>query len=199
MSAVLRDLQRYMPPSDHVPDNIPWDDVESHWGAVFPEDYKAFLDVYGPGRISDYLAINGPSPDGSHDHFGGYAAVDAPLDADMLDELECPFPAHPAPGGIFAIGATPDGDTLLYRTAPKPADWHIVTWSRGRYLGESWAEHRMGLAEFLVALFRGELPDNPFGGSDLWEIGTATFEHWELEQRRREQHAYEHMRLDSLE
>lgn len=184
-----------MQPADHAPDTIPWETVEARWGVVFPEDYKAFLDAYGPGTIANYLPIEAPTPDGSRDHFGGYAALDTPLDAGILADLECPFPAHPAPGGIFAISGTPDGDTLFYRTAPKPADWHIVTWSRGGYLGEHWAEHPMGLAEFLVAIFAGQLPQNPFGGSDLWEIEAATFEHWELEQRRREQYALEHLRL----
>lgn len=146
MSAALDDLQRYMPPTGHVPDNISWDLVEARWGVMFPEDYKAFLDIYGPGTIANSLSISAPSPDGSRDHFGGYVQVGVPLDAEMLIELECLFPAYPAPGGIFVIGSIPDGDTLLYRTAPKPADWHVVMWSRGGWLGEAWTEHAMGLS-----------------------------------------------------
>ena len=57
----------------------------------------------------------------------------------------------------------------------------------------------MGLAEFLVTFFRGAFPQNPFGGSDLWEIETASFEHWKHELQRREQYAYEHMRLNPRE
>ncbi|MBR7831399.1 SMI1/KNR4 family protein [Actinospica sp. MGRD01-02] len=187
---------RYMPPSDHVPDNISWKDVESHWGVVFPDDYKAFLDVYGPGTIANTLSITAPSPDGSREHFGGYVSLNVPMDAEMLAELECPFPAYPVPGGIIDIGATPDGDTLFYRTASTPADWHIVTWNRGGFLADAWTEHAMGLSAFLVALFSGQY--DGWGGPDLWEVETVAFEHWELEQRKREQHAYDHIRLDPL-
>ena len=183
-----------MPPIGHVPDNIPWRAVESHWGVVFPDDYKVFLDFYGPGTIANWLSINAPSPDGSREHFGGYVALSASLDAEMLAELDCPFPAHPAPGRIFVIGATSGGDTLLYRTATTPTDWRIVTWSRSGYLADAWTEHAMGLPAFLVALFSGRY--DGWGGPDLWDVETVAFEHWELEQRKREQHAYEHMWLD---
>ena len=113
-----------------VGDDLPWPAIEEKWEIAFPDDYKEFLGLYGAGTFAGYLAVMAPFPE---DHEAYKAGIRmAPPDSELLDELCCPFPAHPAPGGVFAIGATPGGDTLLYRTAQQPADWRIVTWSRDR-------------------------------------------------------------------
>ena len=159
-------------------DDLPWPAIEEKWEIAFPDDYKEFLGLYGAGTFAGYLAVMAPFPE---DHEAYKAGIRmAPPDSELLDELCCPFPAHPAPGGVFAIGATPGGDTLLYRTAQQPADWRIVTWSRDRRSPEKrWTEHELGFADFLLALLHAQLEEVPFGTRVLWGTEAVSYRRWD--------------------
>lgn len=171
-------LARLLIVDEPVGDDLPWPAIEQAWGVVFPDDYKQFLGLYGAGRFGEYLGMMAPFPQDHEAYKAGLRMV--PLDPEMLEELCCPFPAYPEEGGVIAIGDTPNGDTLLYRTAPKPQDWRIVTWSRYRLIPEDrWTEHRLGFVDFALALLHAQLKENPFGGRDLWGAEHTTYTRWD--------------------
>jgi SMI1-KNR4 cell-wall len=139
-------LARLLIVDEPVGDDMPWPAIEQAWGVVFPNDYKQFLGLYGAGSFGDCLSVMAPFPQDHEAHKAGHRMV--PLDREILEELCCPFPAYPEAGGVIAIGAAPNGDTLLYRTAPEPQDWRIVTWSRCRLTPEDrWTEHELGFVD----------------------------------------------------
>jgi hypothetical protein len=177
VSPNVEELGRLLITNGPIGDELPWADIDNSWGIAFPEDYKEFLQNYGAGSFSEYLDISAPFPDGHAAFRVGHRIV--PLDAEMLDELKCPYPPYPKAGGVIAFGATMNGDTLLYRTSGKPSEWRIVTWSRaGRPPAARWAEYDLGFVDFMLALLNAQLPKNPFGGTDLWGAGRVRFIHW---------------------
>ena len=111
-------LARLLIVDEPVGDDLPWPAIEQAWGVVFPNDYKQFLGLCGAGTFGAYLGVMAPFPQDHKAYKAGHRMV--PLDREMLEELCCPFPAYPEEGGVIAIGATPNGDTLLYRIAPSP-------------------------------------------------------------------------------
>lgn len=154
-------------------DELAWPAIEREWGCVFPADYKEFLDLFGAGDFGDYLGVMAPFPRDHEAYKAGMRMVR--LESAMLEELDCPFPAYPAEGGVIAFGATPNGDSLLYKTAQEPGNWRIVTWSRA---GGRWTEHEHGFVDFVLALLHAQLEDNPFGGRDLWGTQITSYRHW---------------------
>jgi hypothetical protein len=51
--------------------DIDWQAAQARWGTGFPQDYMAFMSVYGVGSITSEEAIGqieilGPFPSGSH-------------------------------------------------------------------------------------------------------------------------------------
>lgn len=171
-------LARLLIVDEPVGDDLPWPAIEQAWGVVFPDDYKQFVGLYGAGTFGDYLGVMAPFPQDHEAYEAGHRMV--PLDRAMLEELCCPFPAYPQEGGAIAIGATPNGDILLYRTAPKPQDWRIVTWSRhGHGPEDCWTEHELGFVDFALALLHAQLEENPFGGRDLWGAERVTYTRWD--------------------
>jgi len=159
-------------------DDLDWSAIEQEWETAFPADYKQFLDLFGAGDFGDYLGVMAPFPQDHDAHQAGMGVIR--LDGRMLEELGCPFPAYPEKGGVVAFGATPDGDTLLYRTARKPEDWRIVTWSR---VGGRWREHEHGFVDFVLELLYARLEKNPFGGVDLWGAESTAYRRWDQPRR----------------
>jgi hypothetical protein len=170
-------LSQLLLADDSAGEGLPWQAIEEDWGTEFPGDYKKFIETYGAGSFGGYLNVVAPFPEVHAAYNAGLRMF--PLDSGMLEELESPFPAYPALGGIIAVGDTRDGDTLLFKTAPRPEEWHIVTWSRNRLTPPlRWTEYNLGFSEFMIALLNAQLSENPFGARDLWGAEHINYLHW---------------------
>jgi hypothetical protein len=113
----------------------PWGAVERDIGLPLPDDYKAFIDLYGTGQVS--------SAD-------GWAVIwnfrDASLIKDSVSEAlsgtksvarfyrqqvngtdwPCPFPIYPGSGGLLPFGSVVDVQHLNWLTAGPPNRWDVV-------------------------------------------------------------------------
>lgn len=119
-----------LPPSTPVQPIANWKDVERRLGIGLPEDYKSFIDLYGPGNIYPRDAA---FPSLVMWNFGG------PLDPlklarvatrryeeDVEQDEDLPFGGYPMKGGLLGWGTTGEGDFFNWRTRGKPNAWDVV-------------------------------------------------------------------------
>lgn len=120
-------MQLFSPPPSRRPRADDWAEVESYIGSALPSDFKAFLDVYGTGVISQELVVFHPRGT-------------SPLLARMRQIHESygrsrqrhpdgrPYPFHPEPGGLISWGYDYSGDEHFFLPCdPDPDRWKIVT------------------------------------------------------------------------
>lgn len=179
MHPSIERLTEIMPPSDNAGHDIDWAEAQQAWGTEFPDDFKDFTQVYGPGTIENYLYIGTPQdlPKGS----GVLTIRRMTPDETMLRELAAPFPAWPLSNGLIGWGGTADADCAYWRTAPTPQQWHIVLCRRHRT--PEWVRLEVGFADFLLGAIRQDLGLHPFSGSDLYDHGLPRFISRREEQR----------------
>ncbi|MFJ9804637.1 SMI1/KNR4 family protein [Streptomyces wuyuanensis] len=126
-----------------------WTASEQYLGVGLPSDYKAFLDLYGPGSIDGYLSLSRP------------LEADA-TELDRLWSLEdwrrarlstpdlYPYPFHPDPGGLISWGSDEHGSEYYFLAIePDPDEWRIVISSECN----SWFETAGTFCDFLVRCF----------------------------------------------
>ncbi|MEU8773531.1 SMI1/KNR4 family protein [Streptomyces sp. NPDC048606] len=128
-----------------------WEAAEEHLGTALPPDYKAFLDLYGPGAFEGFLWIDRPV-DGSPEELERLWPTSGP--GSHLEHPERrPFPIHPDPGGLILWGGAEDGMGFYYflPEEPDPADWRIVIQDED----DNWEEAPGPFTDFLLDLARG--------------------------------------------
>ncbi|WCD84214.1 hypothetical protein KPP03845_100535 [Streptomyces xanthophaeus] len=128
-----------------------WEAAEEHLGIALPADYKAFLDLYGPGGFDGFLWIGRPV-DGAAEEFEQLWPMSGRpchLDGPGLP----PFPFHPRPGGLIPWGGEEDGAAFYYflPEEPDPADWRIVVETEDGH----WHEAPGPFTGFLLGLVEG--------------------------------------------
>ncbi len=113
----------------------PWDVVEREIGRSLPDDYKAFIDLYGTRQVSSA---------------GGRAVIwnfrDASLFGPSLEEVlngpgsvpsfyrqvvsgsewPCPHPIYPGPDGLLPFASVVDVHNLNWLTTGPPKRWDVV-------------------------------------------------------------------------
>jgi hypothetical protein len=118
-------------PPERQPSPDDWAEVESYVGSSLPSDYKAFMDAYGTGVISEELVVfhpRGSSPllkrmREIHETFGKSRE-----EFRVTLEDEYPYPFHPTPGGLISWGYDYGGDEHFFLPCdPDPDRWKIVT------------------------------------------------------------------------
>jgi hypothetical protein len=133
-----------------------WRALEKRLGMTFPEDFKRFIGRYGSGEINDFIRIDTPFHSGNLDDYEkrvrGRLETYRGLRAD--DPKAWRYPAWPAPGEIFPLGSTANGDEILWRTAGKPGEWTVLLWSRG---GDGFQDCGCGWTAFLRRLFEEDV------------------------------------------
>lgn len=129
-----------------------WQASEAYLGLALPTDYKAFLDLFGPGAVDGYVWLDRPM-DGSHEeaerlwHQGWQGMNDPEL---------YPWPFHPEEGGLINWGHDEQGNTYYFLAVePDPDDWRVIVRSE---IGE-WFETAGTFTEFLLRCF--ERVDRP--------------------------------------
>ncbi|MFB7512790.1 hypothetical protein [Streptomyces sp. NPDC056144] len=109
-----------------------WYEVEQHIGSALPSDFKAFLNAYGSGVISDELVVyhpRGSSPllermRKTHQIFSERRA----RALDRGDSEYVPYPIHPEAGGLISWGYDYSGDEHFFLPCDADPDrWKIVT------------------------------------------------------------------------
>jgi hypothetical protein len=118
--AALRELLG--PPPPGVP--VDWAAVHARLGVGLPSDYRAFIDIYGPGIFGDIRI----------------AALGAPGEMDLFALLERKYhqvrglprgewdpPYYPEPGGTICCAETTGGYTCGWAPASADPDrWTVV-------------------------------------------------------------------------
>ncbi|WEH40375.1 SMI1/KNR4 family protein [Streptomyces sp. AM 2-1-1] len=107
-----------------------WEDSEEHLGTALPSDYKAFMDLYGPGTLGGYLHLDRPTDLLTPDELAAFWSLDGLREARAGHEEFSPFPFHPDPGGLICWGG--DEHCNEYYFLPGDADpgaWEIVVGS----------------------------------------------------------------------
>ncbi|MER5664590.1 SMI1/KNR4 family protein [Streptomyces mirabilis] len=126
-----------------------WTASEQYLGVGLPSDYKAFLDLYGPGSIGGYLSLSRPLETDANEFDRLWSLEDwrrARLRAPDL----YPYPFHPDPGGLISWGSDEQGSEYYFlANEPDPDEWRIVVSSECN----SWFETAGTFCDFLVRCF----------------------------------------------
>ncbi|GGX85222.1 SMI1/KNR4 family protein [Streptomyces fructofermentans] len=126
-----------------------WAASEQHLGVELPADYKAFLDLYGPGSIDDHLSLDRPM-DGDAGELERLWSLGAWRRARLSDPDLYPYPFHPDPGGLIPWGSDEHGSEYYFLAIePDPDEWRIVV---GSECGQ-WFETAGTFCDFLVRCF----------------------------------------------
>ncbi|MFJ3826440.1 SMI1/KNR4 family protein [Streptomyces sp. NPDC090046] len=122
-----------------------WDASEAYLGVALPADYKAFLDLYGPGAIDGYLWLNRPI-DGTAEEAEGLWPSQG---SEERDPDRYPWPFHPEEGGLIWWGSDEENFYYFLPLEPDPAEWRIVV------QGEcgSWFETAGTFTDFVLRCF----------------------------------------------
>ncbi|MFG3551122.1 SMI1/KNR4 family protein [Streptomyces sp. NPDC047725] len=126
-----------------------WTAAERYLGVGLPSDYKAFLDLYGPGSIDGYLWLSRPL-EGDAAELDGLWSLEDWRRARLSGPDLYPYPFHPDPGGLISWGSDEDGSRYYFLALePDPDEWRIVVSSECN----RWFETAGTFCDFLVRCF----------------------------------------------
>ncbi|WP_354637930.1 SMI1/KNR4 family protein [Kitasatospora camelliae] len=143
-----------------------WHASEAYLGLALPADYKAFLDLYGPGTVDGYLGLDRPV-DGSREEAERLWCQGR---SGERDPEAYPWPFHPEEGGLLAWGGDEHGNQYHFLAVePDPDDWRIIVEGE---TGE-WFETAGTCTEFLLRCF--DRVDRPPFLDPRWPGRTARY------------------------
>jgi hypothetical protein len=164
-------------------DAVDWAAVAAEHGvALFPADYREFVEAFGAGSIEDSLFLWIPRL--------GSPAV--PLTVGRLPETTVRSPSMgdwQDPGAsarhrledMLVWGQTNSADVLCWATSdPDPNRWPVVVWERH---GGGWKIYDCGVVEFILRLLQGNFSDCPLSDTSLWGVQSARFLNFRDEER----------------
>ncbi|MFG3491703.1 histone-like nucleoid-structuring protein Lsr2 [Streptomyces sp. NPDC047972] len=154
----LAALTALCPPPSVVPAAPDWSRAERELGVRLPRDYKelaaaygpgefcAFLTLYRPGALSEWVDLTGPVP----------ARLRTQLDAVRAAGARHREGPPCATEDLLAMGVTGSGAYLFWMTRPRedPERWPIAVSER---LGAPWFTYRGSLTRLLVEVLGGTL------------------------------------------
>ncbi|MGA5216219.1 hypothetical protein ACPCAE_09080 [Streptomyces cinereoruber] len=170
----LETLRRLMPPKAAPETSVDWARMSESWGTEFPPDYRAFMEVWGPGAIADFFQVQVPEPKAEElsSPYGGMlvetlTAEDAWASFGKEPELEGARPR------LIAWGSDAAADIVCWdASGDDPSAWPVLVHHRGKGI---WQRHDCGMVEFLVRVLRAEFPANPLSDLSLWGRHPALF------------------------
>ncbi|MGF1426161.1 hypothetical protein [Kitasatospora sp. LaBMicrA B282] len=158
-------LRLLEPPAEKWPVPSP-EEIVRGYGRALPADYMWLAETYGSGEISRYLSIYPPL---SAAEIGTRPGV-FPLSAEPPEdekEYESLDPAYLQPGGLLMWGRSQTDDIAFWSPVGDPDQWPVVIRQDPWRPGPTWTRYDMGVVEFLVRTFHGQLADNPFSSDEL--------------------------------
>lgn len=137
--------------------NGTWELVEAEIGTPLPEDYKAFVRLYGSGYFMEFLGVDVPFTANPNTRFG--AAMARAVNRTFYGDDEVVYPLWPQASGLLPFGATDNGDYLFWKTEGAPDSWPVVVWDRGF---QEFEVLDCDLTGFLAGLVTGEVAPKAF-------------------------------------
>ncbi|CAM3911786.1 SMI1/KNR4 family protein [Kibdelosporangium persicum] len=172
-------LLRVMPNDHGADERVDWAAAEARLGTSLPDDYRAFMAVYGGGAI-DNLIILPPLP--TDNSWSGSISEHTKQLRDLWD-TEGGVPGVP-PGAnqVLSWGTGCNANELGWLvTGLDPNLWPVVVWRR--HESPPWALFECGMAEFIRRLMTAEFDECPLSDLSLWgRVGS--FVHHREQQRR---------------
>ncbi|GGU66273.1 SMI1/KNR4 family protein [Streptomyces lavendofoliae] len=188
MSDQVEALSEMLTPfGDDIGDVVDWEAVKSAYGTDFPEDYKAFVRLFGNGTVEGMIGVRIP-----------IVTVDpmvrrvAPLSSSIRTDPAFNRWADPnmdyTLDQLLVWGETDSADVLCWiAVGSNPDGWPVAVYVRG---DAAWTVYRCGMAEFLVKLLRGEFSECPITDASLMGLQNPRFLHDREEERLAEQGVY---------
>ena len=156
---MLEWLRRLLPPpAEPVEAGQPdgWAAVEAALGTELPSDFKSFTELYGSGKVDDFLYLFNPFARGQDGNL--LVERDRVLAAYRQTRARFPdrlaLPPFPESGGVLPLGRTDNGDELYWVTQGRPDGWPVALLEARAALQEL---HPMQVTEFLAALAANQL------------------------------------------
>ena len=133
-----------------------WAEVEAAMGTGLPEDFKAFTELYGSGKVDDFLYLFNPFAEGQDGNllFEKDRVLAAYAETRAKFPQRLPLPPFPEAGGVLPLGRTDNGDELYWATGGATGDWPVVLLEARAARQEL---HHLPVTGFLAALAAGEL------------------------------------------
>jgi hypothetical protein len=158
----LEELTRIVPaPSVTVDGSGSWDSTETRLGTGLPSDYKAYIEMYGTGRLDGFIWVLNPFSRNPNLNLmtKGDAALRTLRELQSKHECEVPYPLYPEAGGLLPWGITDNGDVLYWLTAGEPKEWPVVLNAARDARTE---RHEGGMAAFLVRVLSADVVSGIF-------------------------------------
>ena len=153
IAALLRAIAAPEKPSESLALEY-WNDIESGFNLIFPEDYKVLLSTYGSGKFFDFISFFIPGSKNRHlnllEQVGKRLSIYKFLKAG--GEV-IPYELYPSVGGLFPIAGTDNGDTI-FLISKAPGEWRVVI---NESRGDEWADFDLTISDFLCGLLDGSV------------------------------------------
>ncbi|KAF1309261.1 SMI1/KNR4 family protein [Pseudomonas sp. SG-MS2] len=99
-------------------------------GMFFPSDYVEFINVYGSGRIADFLIVFNPfSQNEDINFFDQFRLVLGSFNDLVASDSEYfKYPLYPVENGLIPVGVTDNGDCIFWVVTSKQNsdEWHVA-------------------------------------------------------------------------
>ncbi|WP_422520021.1 SMI1/KNR4 family protein [Streptomyces sp. 5.8] len=129
-----------------------WEASEQHLAVTLPSDYKAFMDVYGPGTLDGYLHLDRPTGLTTPAQLEEFWSLDSWRQSRIEAPELYPFAFHPDPAGLIPWGSDEHSNEYYFHVVDSdPDQWGIVV---GSECGE-WYETSGTFTGFLIRCFEG--------------------------------------------
>lgn len=154
MRSCLKAITKLLPPpASPYGLDWSWDRIERAIGLPLPDDYKAFIDLYGTGQVRSAegwaliwnfrdASLFGPSL--ANILTGPDSVVQFYRRQMNGTNFDVPFPLYPEIGGLLSFGSVVDVQNLNWLTTGQPNQWDVVYFDFDRpkftRLGDSFSE-----------------------------------------------------------
>ncbi len=177
----ITSLAKILPADLGTDEEIDWSAAEERWGTRFPQDYMAFMSVYGAGLALDEVVILMPLPKEYIQWDPGTFEEETENARGTWEMLDGQEGLDVNPDHILAWGVTSGADILCWVTTdPDPDRWPVLVC--GRHTRDYFTLFACGMVEFLRKLLLDE--HDPYPLSIDLRGKLPRYVHWLEEQRR---------------